>query len=141
MLFLAIHVPDGSPLPPRDIIHSPDLARYVDGWGGLDDMGFLALDGDRPVGAVWIRLLTRENKGYGYVDDRTPELSIAILPDYRGRGIGRALMSHILKTALPQYGGMCLSVSRDNPAVRLYESCGFVMVDSDPSTLLMVARP
>jgi len=141
MLYLAIYVPDGNPPPPREIIKAPDLARYVEGWGRPDDMGFIALDGDRPVGAVWIRLLTGENKGYGYVDDRTPELSIAILPEYRGQGIGRALIIRVLEECLPRYGGVCLSVSRDNPAVGLYESCGFTVTSSDPSTLIMVVRP
>lgn len=140
MLYLAIHVPEGNPLPPRDIIHAPELARYVDGWGRPGDDGFVALDGDKPVGAVWIRLLTGENKGYGYVDDDTPELSIAILPEYRGQGIGRELMNRMLAFTLPVYKGVCLSISRDNPAVRLYESCGFITVAEDRSTLIMVVR-
>jgi ribosomal protein S18 acetylase RimI-like enzyme len=140
MLYLAIHVPDGSPQPPREIVRAPDLACYVDGWGKPDDDGFLAIDGDRPVGAIWIRLLTGEKKGYGYVDDHMPELSIAVKPEYRGTGIGRALISLALESALARYPGVCLSVSRDNPAVRLYESCGFVVVSNDPSTLVMVKR-
>jgi GNAT superfamily N-acetyltransferase len=140
MLYMAIHMPEGSPLPPREIVHSPELARYVDGWGKPGDEGFMALDGEKPVGAVWIRLLTGENKGYGYVDDATPELSIALLPEYRGQGIGRQLIGWLLEFSLPVYSGVCLSVSRDNPAVKLYETCEFVVVNSDPSTLVMVAR-
>jgi ribosomal protein S18 acetylase RimI-like enzyme len=140
MLYLAIHVPDGSPPPLREIIHSPDLARYVDGWGRPDDGGFLALVGDKPAGAVWLRMLTGENKGYGYVDDDTPELSISVKSEYQGRGIGRELMSRALESAISRYPGVCLSVSRGNAAVRLYESCGFVVVSSDSSTLVMVKR-
>lgn len=138
MLYLAIHVPEGTPLPPREIIHSPDLARYVDSWGRPDDVGFMALDGEEPAGAVWLRLLTGENKGYGYVDDNTPELSIAVKPEYRGKGIGHQLMGRMLDFALPVFRGVCLSVSRDNPAVRLYEECGFKTFTSDPSTLVMM---
>jgi ribosomal protein S18 acetylase RimI-like enzyme len=140
MLYLAIHVPDGNPPLPREIIKAPDLARYVEGWGRPGDEGFMAMDGVKAVGAVWIRLLTGENKGYGFVDDDTPELSIAMQPEYRGAGIGRELLSHMLDFALPVYKGVCLSVSRDNPAVRLYESCGFVVVNCDPSTFVMVAK-
>ncbi len=140
MLYLAVYVPEGSPLPPRDIIHNPDLARYVDGWGRPGDDGFAALDGDKPIGAVWIRLLNGKNKGYGYVDDETPELSIAVLPEYRGMGIGRTLMRHILESTLPKYWGISLSVSRENPAVQLYESCGFKTVADDPTTLIMAVR-
>ena len=140
MLYLAVYVPEGSPPLPREIIQAPDMARYVEGWGRAGDDGFMALDGDKPVGAVWIRLLTGDNKGYGYVDDHTPELSIAILPDYRGMGIGRELMDRMLAFALHVYKGVCLSVSRDNPAVRLYGSCGFTTVADDPTTLIMVTR-
>jgi ribosomal protein S18 acetylase RimI-like enzyme len=140
MLYLAIHVPDGNLPPPREIVHAPDLARYVEGWGRPGDDGFMALDGEKPTGAVWIRLLTAENKGYGYVDDSTPELSIALLPEYRGLGIGREMITRMLAKALPVYQSVCLSVSRDNPAVRLYSSCGFEIASSDPTTRVMVFR-
>ena len=99
MLYLALYVPEGNPPLPREVIHSPELSRYVEGWGQPEDEGFLALDGEKPVGAVWLRLLTGDNHGYGYVDDLTPELSIAILPEYRGRGIGKALLFHAFKLA------------------------------------------
>lgn len=140
MLYLAVYVPDGNPPPPHEIIHAPELARYVEGWGKPDDSGFAAMDGETAIGAVWIRLLTGEYKGYGYVDDATPELSIALLPEYRGQGIGRQLMDRMLAFALPVYKGVCLSVSRDNSAKHLYKSCGFRVVGSDPSTLVMVVR-
>src|SRR5689334_14418872 len=88
MLYQAIFVPEGNELPPRDMIHLPELSKYVAEFGQQpDDLAYIAVDDmtQQPVGAVWLRLLTGEHKGYGYVDDQTPELSIAIAPGQRGR--------------------------------------------------------
>jgi hypothetical protein len=46
-------------------------------------MAWVADAGSELAGAVWVRLFTSELKGFGYVDDRTPELSIAVKQEYR----------------------------------------------------------
>jgi len=105
-----------------------ELARYVDGWGRrTDDVGVVAVDADTdgPVGAAWLRLLTGDGKGFGYVDDRTPELAIAVLPGHRGRGLGERLLREVLDAARGTFDAVSLSVRADNPARRLYERAGF----------------
>jgi ribosomal protein S18 acetylase RimI-like enzyme len=78
-------------------------------------------------GAVWYRLMTFEEPGYGFVDDSTPEIALAILPDHRGRGMGGALLEEIRDVARSRgYGALSLSVEHGNPALRLYERSGFV---------------
>ena len=82
MLYLAIHVDPDEPPPPPEIIASPVLSQYIEGFGEQrGDIGIVALDDGQRVGAAWVRLI----KGYGFVGDNIPELSIAILPD-SGRG-------------------------------------------------------
>lgn len=136
MLFQAIHVPDGHAPLSRDVLNLPELARYVQGWGRDGDCGFLAAVGE-PVGAVWLRLLVGEDRGFGYVADDTPELSIALLPEFRGRGIGTQLLGRLC--AAPCGGAaMSLSVSADNPAVRLYRRFGFEVVGESGDSLTMV---
>jgi ribosomal protein S18 acetylase RimI-like enzyme len=105
----------------------PTLARYVEGWGDRTDLGVVARESDSgdPVGAAWLRLLTGEAKGYGYVDDETPELAIAVLPDHRGRGLGRRLLRELLDAAAGRFGAVSLSVRAENPALRLYKRTGF----------------
>ncbi len=105
-----------------------DCARYVEGWGRLGDVGVIAEIDGKPVGAAWLRLWTDCDRGYGYVDDETPELAIAVSPERRGQGIGTALLKQLLKVARPQFSGICLSTRADNPALRLYERFGFVRV-------------
>jgi ribosomal protein S18 acetylase RimI-like enzyme len=140
MLYLAVYVPEGQPLLPREIVQLPEISRYVAGWGKADDLGFVALDAGRPIGAGWLRMLTGADRGFGYVDETTPELSIAILPEYRGRGIGRQLITQLLKETQARYGAICLSVSPDNPAKRLYQRLGFEVIAENDSALTLIKR-
>ena len=138
VLYQALHVPDGQAALPREVVHLPELARYVQDWGREGDCGFLASDAatDQPVGAVWLRWLIGENKGYGYVDNDTPELSIAVLPDYRGRGVGTELLTCLI-ASMSDHSSISLSVSEDNPALRLYQRFEFVVVSKSPGSLTM----
>jgi len=81
------------------------------------------------VGAAWLRLLTGADRGYGTVDDATPELSVAVVPDCRGQGIGKRLLSALLDAAAERYEAVSLSVQADNPALRLYQRLGFEVVE------------
>lgn len=142
MLYEAIYIPENVQRPPRSIIHKPELAKYVQGWGQPGDMGFLAEDMQFhiPVGAAWLRLLTGEKRGYGWVNDLVPELSIALFSQYRGMGLGRALILKVLEDAQVHYSGVSLSVSKGNPAARLYQRLGFVIVSEDTSSWTMLKR-
>jgi ribosomal protein S18 acetylase RimI-like enzyme len=139
MLYLAIHIESGANPPPRDIVRQPDLARYVANWGRLGDSGVVAIDGEKQVGAAWLRLFTASDKGYGYIADNIPELSTAMLPNYRGKGVGTLLLSRILDSvrAGKNYAAISLSVSPTNPAVRLYERLGFKTVGISGTSLVM----
>ena len=62
------------------------------------------------------------------------ELAIAVLPEYRDRGIGTQLLNKLLEAAQNHFPAISLSVRSDNPAVGLYQRLGFVRVeDSDKS--------
>ena len=138
MLYQAIYVPEGSKRPPRSIIYEPELAKYVQGWGEPGDTGLVATnEAGQPIGAAWLRLLTGDNKGYGYIDDKTPELSIAVLPAYRGKGIGTSLLRRLLIEAQSHFASISLSVSPDNPALRLYRRLGFEVVGENGGSLTM----
>ena len=142
MLYEALFVPPGAAPLPREIIQQPEIARYVAGWGRVGDSGFMAADelSQQRIGAVWIRRFTAAQPGYGFVNDATPELTIALLPDWRGRGAGGQLITAMLTAARHAYAAVSLSVSAANPARRLYERCGFVTEKIEGESLTMCCR-
>ena len=73
--------------------------QYVKGWGRPGDTALIAVDDGFPVGAGWYRLFRREQPGYGFVDEETPELAIAVVPSRRGRGLGDALLNALSERA------------------------------------------
>lgn len=137
-LYFAIHVPVGTPLPGLDILKSPDLSKYVADWGRVTDFGYVAFDPttSKLLGALWLRQFTNSNAGYGYVDDHIPELGMAVVPEFRGKGIGSGLLKHLL--AQGKYSSISLSVSPQNPAMRLYERLGFRKVGEKSGSWTML---
>jgi GNAT superfamily N-acetyltransferase len=123
MLYEAACWRPGGPKPPREEIFSvPELAHYVDGWGRPGDAAVIALDphDGAKVGAAWYRLMPPEDPGYGFVDAVTPEISIAVVPDRRGTGVGEALLGALMETARSEgFGALSLSVEEDNRAIKL----------------------
>jgi ribosomal protein S18 acetylase RimI-like enzyme len=141
MLYQALYVPDGHAPFERSIIEQPRIAQYVGDWGRTDDCGFVAVGrNDMPLGAIWLRLLVGAERGFGYVDEQTPELGMAVLPAYRGQGIGSSLLTRLIALASDSYEQICLSVAAENPALRLYERFGFETVKIDGATLTMRKR-
>jgi ribosomal protein S18 acetylase RimI-like enzyme len=126
-------VREGKVQPSRDILKTPELAKYVQDWGRTGDTGFIATSTDNqlPIGAAWYRLFKEDDKGYGYIDDKTPEIAIAVLPEYRGKGLGQVLMLHLLEQAkLDGYQQISLSCSSTNDnALHLYQKLGFEKVE------------
>jgi GNAT superfamily N-acetyltransferase len=136
MLYLALFVPAGEPPQPRSVLRDPAIARYVAGWGmRRDDSGVIALVNGAPVGAAWLRCFPASEPGYGFVDERTPELSMALLRAYRGKGIG----SRLIELLLQGVDAASLSCDPANPARRLYVRHGFDPL-ADGRTMLRVKR-
>ncbi len=105
------------------------------------DLGFVAEVDGEPVGAAWLRRWSSDERGYGFVDEATPELSMALLPKYRGRGIGTALLRRLLQEAASAFEAVSLSVSASNAAFRLYERHGFVVVgEPEDRSMTMLKR-
>ncbi|HEY7179498.1 MAG TPA: GNAT family N-acetyltransferase [Gaiella sp.] len=126
---------------PEDTGPGP-VALYVKAWGRPGDAAMIAIDGGFPVGAAWYRLFARERRGYGFVDERTPELAIAVVPNARGKGVGAKLLDALLARARTEgFGTISLSVDRNNAgAIGLYERHGFERVGEEDDSVTMLAH-
>ena len=138
MLYQALYVPPGKPAFPREILKDPDIACYVQGWGRPGDWGLLALQGETPAGAIWLRQWSGVEKGYGFVSPDIPELSIALLPEFRNRGLGTRMLETAISMAKERVHGLSLSVVEESPARRLYEHLGFRKVGKVMESLVML---
>jgi [ribosomal protein S18]-alanine N-acetyltransferase len=125
---------------PKDPMEG-SVQRYVMSWGRPGDAAVIAYDETGNVGAAWYRLFKEREPGYGFVDEQTPELSIAVVPSRRGKGFGEELLAALLARA--KEGGFAqisLSVEPDNPALRLYERHGFRKVGESGGSWTMLTR-
>jgi RsiW-degrading membrane proteinase PrsW (M82 family)/L-amino acid N-acyltransferase YncA len=120
----------------------PAIWHYLEGWQRPTDFGFIALDGERQVGAGWARFFDAEDAGYGFVDAAIPELTLAVIPDARKRRVGRTILDALIQSAreldLP---GLSLSVEDGNGRARkLYLRSGFRVVGRSGNSDTMVLR-
>ena len=121
--------PDWPREPMEEVLAEPILLRYSQGWGRHGDGGVIAEIEGEPVGAAWYRLFTDDTPGYGFVDEKTPELSIAVVPLHRRKGIGETLLRALMVQAREEgFQALSLSVAVHNRSRMMYERAGFERV-------------
>ena len=89
-----------------------------------------------PVGAAWYRLFPANAPGFGFVDEETPELTIAVVPSRRGSGLGGELLTALLDRAREE-GHEAISLSAERGMTKLYERHGFRAVEEKDGTVTM----
>jgi GNAT superfamily N-acetyltransferase len=102
MTFYAAHMDEEGMNASADAVMAlPAAAQYVANWGRPGDLGFIAIDSRSGLstGAAWLRLFSSTSRAFGYIDERTPELAVGVLPDFRGRGIGQLLLERLMNAA------------------------------------------
>ena len=117
----------------------PDLpvASYVNNWGRPGDAGLVAWEAG-PIGAAWYRLFPESAPGFGFVDEETPELTIAVVPSHRGHGAGAELLEALLERARAD-GFSRISLSAEPGQTGFYEKHGFRELQRQDGTVTMVA--
>lgn len=137
-LYEAIFVPEGVSAPPRSIINQPELQIYITDFGKKkDDVGLVAEVDKKVAGAVWVRIMN----DYGHIDNDTPSFAISLYKEYRGLGIGTALMTEMLRILKDRgYKQASLAVQKANYAVKLYQKTGFEIVDENDEEYIMLCR-
>jgi len=132
MLYQGLSSPDKEKRPPaREIIRRPEFARYVEGWGRVGDIGFVAHNSKDGilVGAVWLRKPIDKS-------DAPPELALAVKPEHRRHGIGMALLTQLVR-ANPEQSTISLSFVSGKPVLRLYERFGFKVMEEQSGGVVM----
>ncbi|MCR0567220.1 GNAT family N-acetyltransferase [[Clostridium] innocuum] len=135
-LYEAIFVPSGMQPPSKDILADPQLQVYVQDFGKqTGDFGLFAEVEGVIAGAVWARIM----EDYGHIDNETPSLAIALYKEYRGKGVGTALLQAMLKLLQEHgYEQVSLAVQKENYAVKLYTACGFRVYRESEEEYIMV---
>jgi ribosomal protein S18 acetylase RimI-like enzyme len=122
-------------------------------WGDADKEAFLRMQFEAqrrhyttyyPAAAHDVVLVDGEPAGRLYVDRGEQEIcvvDIALLPEYRGRGIGADLLTPILDEADAAGKTVSIHVEHSNRARRLYERLGFVEVADQGVYALLERTP
>lgn len=103
-------------------------AQYAEHYSGAS-FEVVLVDGERAG-----RLIVARREGDIRIVD------VALLPGYRGRGIGTQLLAPLIAEAEERGVPVALHVERHNPALRLYARLGFAPV-SDEGIYLRLERP
>lgn len=135
-LYEAIFIPEGAEEPPKSIIYNPELRVYTEGFGTeKHDYALIAEAEGKAIGAVWARIM----KDYGHLDDNTPSFAISLYKEYRGYGIGTAIMKEMLRLLrIKGYKRASLAVQKANYAVKMYKNVGFRVVDENEEEYIMI---
>ncbi len=137
-LYEAIFIPNGVEPPSKSIIYRPELQVYISNFGASKhDIAFVADIDGKIVGAVWVRIMN----DYGHIDDNTPSFAISLYKEYRGKGIGTALMKEMLTTLKERgYKQASLSVQKENYAAKMYQKLGFQIIEENEEEYLMLKK-
>ena len=99
-----------------------NLNVYTDHYGlTTKDLGLYALVDNCIAGAIWCRELNNNRD--------TPILSVAILPEFKGEGIGAFMMNQFLEEAGAIYEQITIDITHKPKAISFYEKFGFERVD------------
>jgi ribosomal protein S18 acetylase RimI-like enzyme len=133
--------PDWPREPIEEVLADPVLVRYHREWGRTGDGGVVAEIEGEPVGAAWYRVFPTDAPGYGFVDEKIPEVSIAVVPMHRRKGIGEALLRSCMVQAREEgFQALSLSVAVHNRSRMMYQRAGFEKVGGEGDSWTMVAN-
>lgn len=127
---------------PREVTNVPEVRVYIEKLGQKkDDYCLVAKLNNQIIGAVWVRILANKIKGYGNVDNKTPEFVISLFKEYRKQGIGTLLMKKMISYLTEKgYNQASLSVEKENYAVRMYKNLGFEIVNENKEDYIMLLK-
>ncbi len=117
---------------PKDM---DNLNIYTDFFGlTTKDLGLYALVENKIAGAIWSREI-----------DCVPALSVAIIPEFRGKNIGSFMMEQFLQEAATLFERIDIDISHKPRSIKFYEKFGFKRLNNDLLTIKLeikeIVRP
>jgi len=124
LLYYAAHLEQSD----KSLDDFPELKQYEEHFGSCHgDIGVYILSDAKVAGAAWVRILPN---GKAYVNNDTPELTLAIKPDFKNKSIDTALLQQLFIETSKLYSQVSVSV-RDIPSeIKFYEELGFVKCEN-----------
>lgn len=108
-----------------------ELETYSKSYGlSSKDLGLYALSEHKIAGAAWLRLLREDDNANGFIDEKTPVLTIGIKPEFRAIGIGSAMLEQLFLEAGALFEYMSVSVLKSGKALSFFKKHGFVEVEN-----------
>jgi len=138
-VYQAVFQRDENNLILRTVLDEAEVKIYYEDFGKPDDECLIVEVDNKIAGAVWTRILSGEIKGFGNIDEHTPEFGISLFKEYRNKDLGTKLMKSMLELLKKKgYKRTSLAVQKDNYAVNLYKNVGFSIIKELEEEYLMV---
>lgn len=118
--------------PVMEVMNSAFDPGYGEAWNETQAMSMLAMPG------AWLSLARIDGRPAGFalnrqIADEAELLLLAVLPDYRRRGVAMALIDRSRAILRDRNGiRLHLEVRHNNPAIELYKKAGFEQIGRRP---------
>lgn len=122
----------------KDMVHiahnltQEESLIYSDFFGFSDkDLGLYVLVNNKIAGAIWSRKLKQQDNASGFINEDTPVVSFAILPEFKGKEIGSFMMEQFLQEAGAVYAALSINISHKPKSLKFYEKFGFEKTENE----------
>ncbi len=116
----------------------PNLEIYSDFYGlTAKDLGLYALMDNHIAGAIWSRRLNKEHNSTAFMNENTPVMSMAVLPEFRAKGVGSFMMEQFLQEAGALYEQLSVNVYNNQKTIRFYEKFGFEIIENSKNIIMV----
>jgi ribosomal protein S18 acetylase RimI-like enzyme len=126
-------------------LHRTTMREVIDNTWGWDD-AWQRADFDQRFGTCAVSIIDSQGHAVGGLwlkstSDSLHIVELQLLPEMQGRGIGSAVVKHVIQQGIDRGLPVTLSVVPANPrAQRLYERLGFEVTGVDAPFILMRHR-
>lgn len=141
MLYEALYIRTGQlPFEPS-IVDEPSFKKYYTEWSLNKDIGIILSLNNQQIGACWSRTFTKEKPSYGFIDEKIPEITIALKKQFHNQGFGTKLLLELFKrNKRAGFNELSLSVDQESPALRLYKRLGFELYQTEGTAFTMIKK-